>query len=190
MKDLCDSASGVDLLQRTLATARRDQAIVPVPAHEIAGPLDGMKIRDVVLHSDERGTVFEIFDPRWGWDREPMIFAYCFTVRPGIVKGWGLHKEHEDRYVLLQGELELVVYDVRPDSKTRGELSKIRLSEQKRQLVNIPRFVWHADYNIGAKDALVVNFPTAPYNHANPDKYRLPVNTDLIPHSFGDAKGW
>ena len=31
---------------------------------------------------------------------------------PAFVKGWGLHKEHEDRYVLLQGELELVVYDV------------------------------------------------------------------------------
>ena len=134
--------------------------------------------------------MFEIFDRRWNWHPDPIVFAYCFTVRPGVVKGWGLHKEHEDRYVLLQGELELVVYDVRPDSKTKGEVRKIHLSEQNRQLVNIPRFVWHADRNIGSKDALVVNFPTAPYDHANPDKYRLSVDTDLIPHSFGNSKGW
>ena len=32
--------------------------------------------------------------------------------------------------------------------------------------------------------------PTRPYDHANPDKYRLPIDTPLIPYSFGDAKGW
>jgi dTDP-4-dehydrorhamnose 3,5-epimerase len=180
----------IDLLQKTLAAATRDPPTVDARGRALVSPLDGMAIRDIVLHADERGTVFEIFDPRWGWHPDPIVFSYCFSIRPGIVKGWNLHKEHEDRYVLLQGELELVVYDVRSDSKTKGEVRKIHLSEQNRRLVNIPRFVWHADRNIGSKDALIVNFPTAPYDHANPDKYRLPVDTNLIPHSFGGAKGW
>ena len=107
-------------------------------------------------------------------------FAYCFTVRPGIIKGWGLHQQHEDRYCLLQGEMELVLYDVRPNSRTRGQVSRIVLSEYNRRIVNIPRLVWHADFNIGATDALVVNFPTKPYDHANPDKYRLPIDTPLF----------
>jgi dTDP-4-dehydrorhamnose 3,5-epimerase len=49
--------------------------------------------------------------------------------------------------------------------------------------------VWHADHNIGTTDVIVVNFPTKPYEHANPDKYRLPLNTDLIPYSFGNVMG-
>ena len=57
-------------------------------------------------------------------------------------------------------------------------------------LVNVPRNVWHADHNIGTTDVLVVNFPTLAYDHANPDRYRLPLDTDLIPHSFGNATGW
>jgi len=57
-------------------------------------------------------------------------------------------------------------------------------------IVNIPTNVWHADRNIGTTDVLVVNFPTQPYDHAHPDKYRLPLDTDLIPYSFGDARGW
>jgi dTDP-4-dehydrorhamnose 3,5-epimerase len=39
-------------------------------------------------------------------------------------------------------------------------------------------------------NAVLINFPTMPYDHANPDKYRLPLDTKLIPHSFGDTKGW
>jgi dTDP-4-dehydrorhamnose 3,5-epimerase len=35
-----------------------------------------------------------------------------------------------------------------------------------------------------------VNFPTIPYDHADPDKYRLPIDTTLIPFSFGSAHGW
>ena len=117
------------------------------------------------------------------------MFAYCFTIRPGVVKGWNLHREHEDRYALLHGEMELVLYDPRPESSTCGEVSRIVLSEHHRCLVNVPKNVWHADHNIGATDVVVVNFPTIPYDHARPDKYRLPLNTNLIPHSFGNVIG-
>jgi dTDP-4-dehydrorhamnose 3,5-epimerase len=105
------------------------------------------------------------------------------------VKGWNLHKEHEDRYFLLHGELELVLFDPRPESSTYGEVCRLVLSEHSRRLVNVPKNVWHADYNIGTKDALVVNFPTTPYDHANPDKYRLPIDTPLIPYGFPLARG-
>jgi dTDP-4-dehydrorhamnose 3,5-epimerase len=132
----------------------------------------------------------ELYDPRWDWHPDPLVFAYCFTLRPGYVKGWNLHKLHEDRYVILQGEMELVLYDVRPDSSTCGKISRIVLSEHNRRLVNIPRFIWHADHNIGTRDAVVVNFPTTAYDHANPDKYRLPIDTPLIPYKFPGARGW
>ena len=85
--------------------------------------------------------------------------------------------------------MELALYDPRPDSPTCGEICRIALSAQNRCLVNVPRNVWHADHNIGSTDVLVVNFPTIPYDHANPDKYRLPLDTDLIPFSFGHATG-
>ena len=32
--------------------------------------------------------------------------------------------------------------------------------------------------------ATVVNFPTRPYLHEKPDKYRLPIDTPLIPFKF------
>src|SRR5690606_35754984 len=109
---------------------------------------------------------------------------------PNVVKGWALHKLHEDRYFVIEGEMELVVYDPRPESSTYGRIAKIQLSDRLPRIINVPRFVWHADYNYGSTDAKIVSFPTRLYDHANPDKYRLPIDTDLIPYSFGNAKGW
>jgi dTDP-4-dehydrorhamnose 3,5-epimerase len=32
--------------------------------------------------------------------------------------------------------------------------------------------------------------PTRPYDHADPDKYRLPLDNDVIPFRFDEAPGW
>ena len=64
------------------------------------------------------------------------------------------------------------------------------LSEYRRGIINIPKYVWHADANIDARDCLVINFPTTAYDHANPDKYRLPIDTPLIPYKFTSSRGW
>src|SRR3954468_24984748 len=93
----------------------------------------GVTFRDAVTHTDERGSVCEIFDPRWGWHDDPLVFVYMFTIRPGMAKGWNLHKEHEDRYFIVSGDLEVVMYDDRPESPTRGLVSKVVLSEHRRR---------------------------------------------------------
>src|SRR5688572_15109290 len=80
----------------------------------------GVTFHDVATQVDDRGEVCELFDLRWGWRNDPLVFAYCFTVRPGIIKGWAIHENHEDRYFILFGDMEVVLYDVRPDSPTKG----------------------------------------------------------------------
>lgn len=176
-------------LEETLVVARRDRQMATPQGHVVRRLTDGVWIRPLPTIVDQRGSVCELFDPRWGWHPDPIVFSYFFTIRPGMVKGWNLHREHEDRYALIFGDLELVLYDPRPDSPTCGEVCTIALSAHQRCLVNVPKNVWHADHNIGSTDAVVVNFPTAAYNHANPDKYRLPLDTDVIPYSFGNATG-
>lgn len=172
----------VEPVQDKQTVTPEGESIQPLPA--------GVRLRDVITQVDERGWVCEMFDPRWGWNEHPLVFVYTFTIRPGMIKGWGLHKKHEDRYFMLFGEMEAVLYDARPDSPTRGLISKIVLSEHRRRLMNIPAGIWHADRNIGAKDVVVVNFPTIQYDYAHPDKFRLPLNTDQIPYKFENPHGW
>jgi dTDP-4-dehydrorhamnose 3,5-epimerase len=178
------------ILERTLAAAKRDVQTVTLDSKPIGRLTEGVKIRPAQTHSDARGSVVEILDQRWGYHPAPIQSLHCFTVRPGFVKGWALHETHEDRYFILSGEMELVLFDPRPQSSTCGEVCKILMSEHHRCIVNVPSYVWHAELNIGVTDVVVIDMPTVPYDHANPDKYRLPIDTPLIPHSFGPVRGW
>jgi dTDP-4-dehydrorhamnose 3,5-epimerase len=177
------------VLDWTLAAATRDVQTVTAEGAPLRRLIEGVTIRDAPTHGDERGSLVEIFDQRWGWHPAAIGSLHCFTIRPGYVKGWGLHERHEDRYFILLGEMELVLFDPRPNSSTYGDVCKIAMSEHHRCLVNIPTHVWHAEHNVGTKDVVVIDLPTAPYDHANPDKYRLPIDTPLIPYSFGSARG-
>lgn len=174
-----------------MSAIRRDTQTVDAQGRRLDPLPDGVVLRDLITHTDDRGTVCELYDDRWGVHPESLVFAYTFTIRPGKAKGWGVHREHEDRYAFLSGELEIALYDGREDSATAGLEARLFLSELHRQLLVIPRGVWHAERNPGTVDARVVNFPTIPYDHANPDKYRLPLDTNELPVDLGpDWQGW
>ena len=171
--------------------AQRDAETVTSDGRSVAPLPDGVVLRPLTTHVDDRGSVCELYDPRWGAHPDPLVFAYAFTILPGRSKGWGIHREHDDRYAFVNGRLEVVLHDAREDSPTHGLTSTLRISEYHRALLTIPAGVWHAERNIGTTDVLVVNFPTIQYDHANPDKYRLPLDTDELPVRLGpEWHGW
>src|SRR6478609_1308891 len=98
----------------------RDRETVTSTGEPLGTLPHGLKFHSAPTHLDERGSVCELFDPRWNWHPDPLVFVYSFTIRPGKIKGWGMHKEHEDRYFVLWGEMEVVLYDARPASPTNG----------------------------------------------------------------------
>jgi dTDP-4-dehydrorhamnose 3,5-epimerase len=167
--------------KKLLDLAKRDQELRDASGKEVVGLPHGAMIRDVSVHADDRGMLFEVFDEQWGWHPEPLTRAYVSTILPGIGKGWNLHLEHEDRYTVLYGEMTVVMYDAREDSPTFGRGFKVILSERRRRSLTVPIGVWHCDYNIAEKEVVFINCPTGTYDHASPDKYRLPLYTDEIP---------
>ena len=180
-----------NLLELTLEAASRDVETSKIGGVPLAPKfLDGMSFRPSTAIHDERGHLTEIFDSRWDGSREAYPQSYISVVMPGVVKGWALHKTHDDRYFIVSGKLLVVTFDPRPESSTYGQINKTILSADKPGLFKIPMFVWHADWNIGTENAVLINLPSVPYNHENPDKYRLPLDTDLIPFTFEGATGW
>jgi dTDP-4-dehydrorhamnose 3,5-epimerase len=179
-----------DPLTLTLSRATRDGKTVDAQGQAANAPLDGVIFRDSVAHTDARGTLCEMYDLRWAWHEAPLVQAYFCTIRPGYAKGWNLHERQDDRYFIVSGRLRVVLYDVRRGSPTYGRVFATELTEQRRRLMRIPAYVWHAVENIGDVEAMLVNFPTAAYDYENPDKFRLPIDTPLIPFKLECAKGW
>lgn len=149
----------------------------------------GVAVRAAMTHSDERGELCEIFNPAWKFHEAPLVYVYQSMVRPHKVKGWVVHHLQEDRLFVSLGTLRIVLYDGREDSPTQGMINELFLGERNRAMIVIPSGVYHAVQNVGESDAYFINLPTRAYDHANPDKYRLPLDTDLIPFRFDEKLG-
>lgn len=150
--------------------------------------IEGVKIRMAKTITDDRGTVCEIFNPAWDFHPDPLVFIYQVTIRPGKIKGWVKHTTYDDRSFISKGTIKVVLFDDREDSPTYKKLTVHYFDDHNRGLIIIPKGVIHALQNVGSEDAYFYNMPTKAYNHADPDKYRYPLDSAKIPYTFGPQK--
>lgn len=165
-----------------LEQATKDVATVNVEGQSLQDRIAGVELRRPPTHADERGTLTEIYDERWGFTDEPLVYVYHVTIRPGQLRGWVVHREQNDRLFAYAGVLKIVLYDARSESPTHGRLNVFHVGGHDRALLSIPAGVYHAVCNVGAEDGAFVNLPSRPYEHDDPDKYRLPLDNDVIPY--------
>ena len=169
---------------------RKDAQTVTAEWVPVRPPIHGFGLKRLTTVEDERGEICEVYRPAWGLHEAPLVYVYQAMVRPRKVKGWIVHRDQDDRIFVNIGTLRWVLYDNRSESPTYQQLDVFTFSDRSRVVFVIPRGVYHAVQNVGVVDAYFTNMPTRPSDHADPDKYRLPLKNDLIPFVFGDADGW
>jgi dTDP-4-dehydrorhamnose 3,5-epimerase len=170
-------------------TPQKSPQTVKANGDRVAPYIHGVRVHQQVTQQDERGSVTELYSPLWNFDDIPLVFIYTVMVRPGKVKGWAVHYEQVDRYFFYDGSLKLVLYDNRPDSATHGMINELYFSEANRSVVLVPPHIYHAVQNVGSTNGLMINFPSHPYRHEDPDKYTLPLENDVIPYRFETGLG-
>jgi dTDP-4-dehydrorhamnose 3,5-epimerase len=74
--------------------------------------------------------------------------------------------------------------DQPPVDEQGRRLNQIHFADESPVVLRIPPGVWHADQNTGTTEAIVVNFPTRPYDRAEPDEYRTDPHEGEIPFDF------
>jgi dTDP-4-dehydrorhamnose 3,5-epimerase len=149
----------------------------------VADEIDGVWVKDLRVIPDERGRLMEILrrDDE-GFDRFGQV--YLSTTYPGVVKGWHLHKVQDDFFACVRGMVKLVIYDAREESPTQGMLKEYFIGDHNQQLVKVPAGTYHGWKCISPEEALVINIPSEPYDHQNPDEHRAEWNTPDIPYSW------
>jgi dTDP-4-dehydrorhamnose 3,5-epimerase len=176
------NTSGPPPPSETAATPDRPRS--EEPDQEMGRNIAGVRIERVPGYHDHRGTLFPFLDferPFWS---EPVVHGYLFTIRPGRIKGWGMHKRQADRYFVLSGNLRVVLYDGRDDSPDKGNFCEIYFTPESTGLLHIPPGVWHATQNWGDSLGRVANFPTVRFDPQDPDKYRIDPKSGAIPFDW------
>lgn len=164
----------------TPAAGAPDTPTVSPAGVPLAPGIDGVIVHQPPVQVDHRGALVEMFTRPDFW-AQPFAYAYQTSIRPGMLKGWFLHEHKVDRYHLVTGELLVLLYDDRPDSPTRGLLQKTVLSEKSARQVLIPPNIWHLSLNVGYGDAILVNLPSTHYDHTNPDRFYIAIDSGQIP---------
>ena len=130
---------------------------------------------------DERGKVMHMLR------EDDAVFSkfgeiYFSCTYPGAIKAWHLHRKMTLNYAVVFGAVKCVLYDDRPNSKTRGLVEEYFLSPENYFLLTVPPLVWNGWKGIGEKVSVVANCATMPHD---PDEIdRLLPNDSSIPYNW------
>ena len=125
--------------------------------------IEGVKVTPLKQIFDERGKIMHMLRS----DSE--VFTqfgeiYFSCTNPGAIKAWHLHKQMTLNYAAIYGEIKCVLYDDRPNSKTKGCIDEYFLSPENYCLITVPPLVWNGFKGIGTKDSIVANCATIPHD--------------------------
>mgnify|MGYP001368710421 CR=1 FL=1 len=125
--------------------------------------LEGVILTKLKEIKDDRGSVFHMLRS------DAKVFKsfgeiYFSTIFPKAIKAWHMHKEMILNYACIEGEIKLVLFDTRENSKTKNQTQEIVLSRKNYFLVTVPPLIWNGFVNIGKKDAILANCSNVPYS--------------------------
>ena len=141
----------------------------------------GVEIFPLKRIQDERGVVMHMLKES---DTHFQKFGeiYFSVIFPGVIKAWHLHSRMTINYAVVAGNIKLVVYDQRPESKTRGQLQEIFFGQINYQLVRVPPGVVNGFTAVGGEKAIVANCADIPHD---PDEIvRIDPFTKTIPYDW------
>ena len=125
-------------------------------------------IKDVIIKKlnkivDERGCIMHMLKAT-DLEFEKFGEIYFSTVYPGVIKGWHYHEVMTLNYVVVKGNIKLVLYDDRENSSTKGEVQEIFLGDKNYCLVSVPPRVWNGFKGIDVEESIVANCSTHPHD--------------------------
>ena len=143
--------------------------------------IDGVVITPLKQFFDERGKVMHMMR------EDSNIFSsfgeiYFSCTYPGAIKAWHLHKEMTLNYAVIYGSIKCVLFDDRPESKTRGNIDEYFLSPENYCLITVPPLIWNGWKGIGSETSIVANCSTIAHD---PKEIRRKSFTDSsIPYDW------
>lgn len=134
----------------------------PLAASDVdAVGIPGVVVRPLVAYVDARGFLTEFFRASWGVAAISQWTAMTLGAR--VVRGPSVHVKHLDAVIVLLGEMQLGLRDLRESSPAFRRSYHWTLSEREPALVVIPPGVMHT-FHAPAGPVLVVVGTTHEYD--------------------------
>ncbi len=148
--------------------------------------IEGVIVTPLRQIPDERGKIMHMLRSDAG---HFLSFGeiYFSCVYPNAIKAWHIHREMTLNYAVPVGHIKFVLYDDRPESKTRGKLMELFPGVSNYVLITVPPNVWNGFKGIGDSMAMVANCASIP--HRADEIERKDPFTKEIPYDWAIRHG-
>ncbi|MBI4975459.1 dTDP-4-dehydrorhamnose 3,5-epimerase family protein [Candidatus Peregrinibacteria bacterium] len=141
--------------------------------------IEGVVIKKLIRHCDDRGCFMEVLR-----DDDKLLKKFgqtSYTVTyPGVIKAFHYHKKQDDLWFVASGMAQVVLHDLRKDSKTYKETQVIYAGEDNPLTIVIPVGVAHGYRVLGDKPVCLFYHTTESYKADSPDEERIPFDDKEI----------
>ncbi len=91
--------------------------------------IDGVEIKELVTHSDERGFFRELIRVTDPFFKEGFAQWSHTVTHTGAAKAWHIHLKQIDWWYVAMGSVKAALVDMREGSPTKGQLMEILLGD-------------------------------------------------------------
>ncbi len=105
----------------------------------------GVQLRSLASHHDERGDLTEIFRAQWDTGMTPVQWNLVNS-QAGVLRGVHLHLKHVDYLLMAAGRMLVGLRDLRRGSVTEGQTALVELNSAHQAALTIPPGVAHGFY--------------------------------------------
>jgi dTDP-4-dehydrorhamnose 3,5-epimerase len=144
--------------------------------------IDGVEIKDLVTHPDERGFFREIIRVTDSFFGEGFAQLSHSLMYPETAKAWHIHKTQVDWWYVPLGALKVALYDTREGSPTKGVTMELFLGENfPAKVLKIPPGVAHGCRAIGGVSHL---FYVTSNTYDTNEEGRIPYDDPTIGYDW------
>jgi dTDP-4-dehydrorhamnose 3,5-epimerase len=153
----------------------------------VGATIDGVALKRTRNIVTANSITTELFRSDWSETGHGFGHAIHVALNAGAITAWHWHEIQTDGVFVVSGRMLACLYDRREQSKTHGVSMILRLDACDPQLLLIPPGVVHG-FKALISPVSFVNLISHPYVYEDPDEWRLPVSTDLIPIDIVNAQ--
>lgn len=144
--------------------------------------IEGVEIKELIKHTDERGYFQEIIRETDPFFKDGFGQLSYSLVHPGVIKGWHGHKVQTQWTCIIKGAAKVVLHDYRKDSKSKGVTMELLVGENYPAIVyKFPPGVAHG-YKCLNGPMLVLYVTSGIYDTS--DEVRIPYDDPTIGYDW------
>ncbi len=104
--------------------------------------LEGVLLRPLEAHDDERGEFVEVFADHWHSSIDPHQWSVVRSWA-GTLRGMHLHRRHAELVMVIHGQMSVGLHDARPESPTHGGWARYDLAADEPACLTFPAGLVH-----------------------------------------------